>query len=714
MIYWMNKDNIEEVLEQNIKIEYVGSRKKKYVNIASAFDIETTSFMYNGLKCALMYVWQFGVYNTETKNTIVIMGRTWEEFGQLMNYINNMIKHDEKCEYYFPIYVHNLAFEYSFLSKEFKGLFGDSFFTKENTPIYCRLQGIEFRCSYMLSGCGLQYLDTPTKKSVGDLDYKLLRHYKTPLTKTELGYCANDVIVVCEYIQSKINQDGNVANIPYTKTGYVRRGLRDYCVGNQYFSNQKTEYTNMMKELQINDTREYYVLRFAYSGGFTGANPIYHGQLLNNVLCVDFTSSYPSTICEYEFPIKYMFYMETLDETQYKMLLDKHRAVVCKVRLHNLKAKHPWSTSISYWRCDEIEAEKFDLNNGKLYEANYVDLYITDIDWKIITMNYDFDTPEFTNAYVYQKGYLPKSVVEYILQLYQDKTQLKNVNGKEVHYNLSKEQLNSIYGCCVTDPCKALVEDSDNGFVKEKIDKDKLVDKCSTYNSNIVHGKSAVAYQWGVYISAIARYNLWLGINVSGQLGIFVYSDTDSQYVIHDKELYPEEVEIFDTWIKNYNNFVKYKMEKMCKHYGFKEDCWRPKTVEGVEKPLGYWDDDGFCTRFKTLGAKRYIKEIDNKIKITVAGLGKKQGAEYLVNNFEDPFEAFEDGLEIPKGMTGKMTHTIITDTRKGQITDYLGNTVDFISRGGTHLEECGFKMSTQDNYIRFLTGVKESYEVGI
>lgn len=56
-------------------------------------------------------------------------------------------------------------------------------------PIYGITEnGIEFRCSYLLSGYSLAKLGEQLhkykcEKLVGDLDYSLLRHSKTPLTQ---------------------------------------------------------------------------------------------------------------------------------------------------------------------------------------------------------------------------------------------------------------------------------------------------------------------------------------------------------------------------------------------------------------------------------------------------------------------------------------------------------------------------------------------------
>ena len=57
------------------KMEYI-----EYYNIPCSFDIETTSFIDEfGNKSATMYVWQLGL------NGCVIVGRTWDEYIQVIN-----------------------------------------------------------------------------------------------------------------------------------------------------------------------------------------------------------------------------------------------------------------------------------------------------------------------------------------------------------------------------------------------------------------------------------------------------------------------------------------------------------------------------------------------------------------------------------------------------------------------------------------------------
>lgn len=206
------------------------NKKERYYNIPCSFDIETTSFFRtNGNepeKVSIMYVWAFGICDK------VIMGRTWDELVTMLNTISELLNLSRDLR--LICYVHNLAFDFSFFHPwlEFTKVFAIS----SRKPVYALTTlGIEFRCSYLLSGKSLEKLGSDLRKykvqkMVGDLDYNLVRHQKTALSKKEMGYISNDVRVVMAYIRETIEREGdNIANIPLTKTGYVRRYCRNSC-----------------------------------------------------------------------------------------------------------------------------------------------------------------------------------------------------------------------------------------------------------------------------------------------------------------------------------------------------------------------------------------------------------------------------------------------------------------------------------------------------
>ena len=195
-------------------------------------------------------------------------------------------------------------------------------------------------------------------------------------------------------------------------------------------------------------------------------------------------------------------------------------------------------------------------------------------------------------------------------------------------------------------------------------------------------------YPWGIFITAYARKNLWTGILAFGL--DYVYSDTDSIKCLN----YDHHSE----YINLYNTDIIEKMENMCDYYKIDKSLLNPKTKDGKEKMIGVWDFEGTYSKFKTLGAKRYMVDHDGKIEITVAGLSKQNGVEYLlkVNNNDNQkvFDMFENNMHIPKDQTGKMTHTYIDSEMNYTIHDYNGVSCEITTKSGIHLEECEFTLS--------------------
>ena len=116
----------------------------------------------------------------------------------------------------------------------------------------------------------------------------------------------------------------------------------------------------------------------------------------------------------------------------------------------------------------------------------------------------------------------------------------------------------------------------------------------------------------------------------------------------------------------------------MCQFRKIDFSLMNPKTKEGVQKMMGVWDFDGFSSRFKTLGAKRYLSMAEDKtLQLTVAGLSKKNGIQYMLDACKGDelkvFEMFNDDLFIPANKTGKSTHTYIDDELVFFSVDFRG-----------------------------------------
>ena len=690
-------DDLDMILKEAYKNGiHTNNQKIGYYNIVFAFDIESTSFTDKPTKTdhnekrSVMYVWQLAI------NGRVIIGRTWEEFTKVIDHISMVLQTDRYQR--IIIYVHNLAFEFQFIRKLFD--WHKVFSIDKRKPIYAITEnGIEFRCSYILTNYSLAKLGEQlhkykVSKLVGDLDYKKIRHDKTPLSDQEMQYCINDVLVVSAYIQEQIETEKYIYKIPLTCTGYCRRFVRKNCLygsSRKEWRHQFARYHSQMMSLQITDVEEYKQLKRGFMGGFTHAGSYWSSYTIENVDSIDFTSSYPYVLLSEQFPMSTGQIVQIHSNEELENYLSKYCCLFdCK--FYGIKAKFKYenylSTSKCYQKTNVVE------NNGRVYSCDILATTLTEQDFDIIRKTYTFDRCDIANFRIYEKGYLPIEIIKSIIKLYSDKTTLKGVKDKEQEYLVSKGLLNSVYGMMVTDIIRDEIIYSDTWEI-QPADPEKQIEK---YNNS---RRRFLFYPWGVWCTAYARKNLWTGIvNFKED---YIYSDTDS--------IKCKNIEKHQDYIKAYNRQCELKLRHMCDYYGIDYQELLPKTIKGVEKPLGVWDwetKDNIYKKFKTLGAKRYMVYQGDELSLTVSGVNKKVAVPYLASMYsiDECFDHFNNGLVIPEQFTGKLTHYYIDKEYKGQITDYQGNTTTYDSLSGIFLEPAAYEFDITADYINFLKGV--------
>lgn len=683
--------------------EYPLSRKKdknRYYETPCAFDIETSSWYEGSEKRAAMYIWQFGI------NGHVFMGRTWRQFIKLLQDVSEVL--DLKNEKRLVCYVHNLSYEFQFFRKWIT--WEKVFSIKSRTPVYAvSALGVEFRCSYILSGYSLANLANQlryhdVKKMVGDLDYSLIRNAKTKMTEKEIGYCVNDVLVVMAYIQEKIDSDGSIIKIPLTKTGYVRKYCRNACFyPSAEFdkkSFQRWEYSQFMKRLTI-EPEEYETLKRAFAGGYTHASAFYSGCTVEDVTSYDFTSSYPYVMVSEQFPMsKGEKIRITSKEEFYRNL--KLYACMFDVEFEGIEDTFIYDHYISAYKC--YSKENYVSDNGRIVRADRITLTVTEQDFFIIKKTYKWKSMTISNFWRYKRAYLPTNLVKAILKLYSDKTTLKGIEGKEAEYLNSKEMVNACYGMMCTDIVRKVIDYVGDWMPEYMPD---LTESLQEYNNSF--GRF-LFYPWGVWVTAFARRNLWTGILEFAD--DYLYSDTDSVKAINIAD--------HIAYIENYNKAVSCKLRNACNYHGIDIELTEPKTIKGEKKPLGVWDYDGHYNRFRSLGAKRYLVETDSGINITVAGLNKKSSVPYLCDGWSydiqsreehnSPFDRFTDDLYVPAEYTGKSIHTYIDDPIRGRVTDYQGNTAPYYEKTCVHMEGAEYTLSLTQEYIDFILSIQEAY----
>lgn len=680
------------IKDHKIKYTIEKQKKKIFVNALMSFDIEVSSFfkLKNKTisiadsenydvekleKVALPYIWQFAI------NDDIFIGRDLSDFFVFIQLLRRKFLSSIEI----IIYVHNLSYEFQFIRKYFD--WKDVFATDNRKVIYCTTKNnVTFKCSYFLSGKSLNGIAKElgkTQKLTGDLDYELIHTPETPINERELGYCINDVKIVNEYIETQIQLYGNLANIPYTNTGRVRRFTRLECF-------KIKTYHKFIKNLSMTKN-EYITARACFSGGYVHANASYTNITLKNVESYDFTSSYPSVMLTEKFPMSKGVYKDRLFPNEIAFYSNKY-CMMFFLELYNVQMKKDLQPIISLSKC--VERKNCVCDNGRIVSADYIALAVTDIDYFDIKDFYEFDKSRMTKAYLYKKDYLPKPIIKSVLKFYNDKTQLKGVKGFESEYMLSKNMLNSLYGMCVYTPIKDQYEYKNNWI---RVENPVTEHNINDYNND---RNRFLFYMFGIFVTSYARHNLFTAIKTIKN--DFIYADTDSVKILHADKYYD--------YFNNYNVEVTEKLNAMCKYFNFDVSEIKPKTIDGIEKLLGVWDFDGKYSRFKTLGAKRYLTEKDDKLSITVSGVNSKTALKYLQEQFktnDNIFDNFSNNLKFPKEYSGKKTHTYIDCELEGICIDYKGISYKYHIPSCVHLMNSEYNMSLANEYLQYFTNIQ-------
>lgn len=694
-----------------LEVDFVKTNKKTEIaNVPCAFDIETTSFYRlasdhsittktpddsgDWEKVAVMYAFVIGI------NGRNYVGRTWKECEDAFRKISEFYKLKGK-DRTMVFFVHNLAFDFQFFRKRFEWI--DVFAMDKRKPLKCVSSiGIEFRCSYLLTGYSLEtigkHLTTyPVEKMTGDLDYKRIRNSKSPLTEAELRYIGHDSLVVMSHIRQELDKFGTMELLPLTKTGYVRKAVRDFCLyegSHKHNVGKYIRYHRRMTSLIIRSKKEYHQLKRAFMGGFTHANGFHSGDLMRNVESYDFASSYPAVMIAEKYPCGTgrLKKIESLEDAKRLM---KIYCCVFDCEFVNIRDRFVWDHYISESKCQILEGKETD--NGRIVRADRLGITITNVDFEIIEKTYQWDEIAIRNFRIYPRDYLPRDFMRAVLTFYKKKTELKGVEGSEIEYMNSKENVNSLYGMTATDIVREKFTLDGEDWISEEPDEESELRKYNDRKNRFL------CYQWGLFVTSYARRNLWSAILELKD--DYIYSDTDSVKI--------RNAESHQDYFKRYNERIRKKIDLALQTRGFDAEMARPATIEGKVKQLGAWENDGSYTRFKTLGAKRYLVEKkDGKISLTVSGLNGKFAIPYMERlakeRNESIFDLFDEGLYIPKGETGKNLHTYIDYPQNGLLTDEWGNVAEYDELSSVHLEGCDYDFSIASAYVDYLLGIRD------
>lgn len=623
---------------------------KDYLNIVTAFDIETTRL--SDIEQSVMYIWQY-----QFGSDLTIIGRNWSEWFKLLEGIAEYIKDIATL----VIYVHNLSYEFQFLKGQYDFKSDEVFATEPRKVLKCTMfECIEYRCSYMLTNMSLDKFlkkyNVENKKLT--YDYNKKRYPWTELTEDEIAYCINDVKGLVQALYKQLeSDDDNLATIPLTATGYVRRDVKL----------AMKSYNHLQLKEMLPSVKVYKALREVFRGGDTLSNRWNTEEIIENVKSVDIVSSYPASMLMCKYPMS-RFILENPDNF-YKLYKNKNKALLFKVIFIglDLRSNLEGHAYLSRDKCRDIEGAVY--CNGRILRANYLETTITDVDFSIIEKRYKWLEMHVFKLWSSNYGMLPLQLRNTIINYYKVKTELKGAKedtDEYLFYMKNKEKLNSCYGMSV-EAIKDELEFIDGQFVYQDKPLKDLVNK---------HNKRAfLSYAWGVWTTCWSRKRLADGIDIVTKNGTepfnFIYSDTDSIKYVGDVDF------------TKYNNAVE---QEAIKNNAYASDD------KGVVHFMGVYEDEGYKlpNRFKTMGAKKYVLEDENKkLHITIAGVNKHLGGEELgkLENFKEGFifnkaggteSVFNDNIDMYYlTLEGKRLH--ITDNLVIRDSTYtLGITAEY------------------------------------
>lgn len=670
----------------------------EYIRVNLSLDIETTTV--DGYSAP--YVMTLSLETPGSNQFMIYHCRHWCDVQSLLDEIAKHYRcgHNRKTHTNRVLLclIHNLSYEFYFCKSELAFDFGKwGFFTKESRKAMkaALSNGIEFRDSAALTNSNLVELSKKftLHKKEKDLDYSIPRNTKTPWKDHERRYINEDVIILNEFEDvffSDFCMPGE--RPPLTNTARLLLKVKQH----MQRSNFDVNTVSMIQPSAMTIIKEQ---RYLFRGGVVHGNINY---LDEKVLCLmrDITSSYPYAMLAKYYPMS-PWVSNKLDSNCFKRgetpkeFRDLLTSKCCKytATFYNLRAKteHSYESKSKVVEYMPPAGDPTDgLDNGRIRRAEWCTVMQTELDWMIYDLLYDWDYVEIKGLQVSDRGQLPAFLLECLIEDYKQKNHLKKTGKKKTkEYELKKADVNTYYGMLV----KSVY--SDNVSYNQKME--FWEPEHQTYTSMQEElNERFLSYDWGIWVTAHARYKLVSCICAIERLGGHViYYDTDSCKYI------PSADGATERWFEEENARIR---EENTHNPYLQDDAFYGVPGEGI----GEWDKE--CETpvyFKTLGSKRYLYEEDGHRCLCVAGLPKAAQDEL---DADDAWERFSKyGFAFSGEKTGKLRPVFHDEPYSVTITDDYGNTETIDCRSGITLVPVDFEVS--ENSLAALFAQKHAFE---
>lgn len=343
-------------------------------------------------------------------------------------------------------YIHNMSYDIMFLRKFFFKAWGfpkSQLNTKPHYPINIEFNnGICFRDSLILAQRSIEKwavdMNVSDAKAIGKWDYEKIRNQDEEFTEDELDYIECDVLAGVECLNAmRKGLESSFAAFPFTNTGIIRNKAKTE--GKPFRAHQKA------RNFYMNGFEVYKILTREYHGGYVHANRHINGIVINDPSeCYDISSSYPFSLLTEKMPIERFIRLPMVIDENYIFSRMNEKAFLFRFRAWDVEMRDlmdPFPL-LQLSKC-ELAVDAI-IDNGRIREAKYIDIYLNEIDFATIKRCYSWGRCEIEEAYMAKKDYLPTWLRDLIYNLYKDKCMLKG--GDPILYALRKSMLNSVYG----------------------------------------------------------------------------------------------------------------------------------------------------------------------------------------------------------------------------------------------------------------------------
>lgn len=368
-------------------------------------------------------------------------------------------------------------------------------------------------------------------------------------------------------------------------------------------------------ELAPKTEDELNVLMDFNKGGFFMCNEKMIGDVLNNVHSYDASSSHIGIMARKSFPCEAMVRTENQNEIV-NVIKGKFHSWIGRIAFVGLEAKVDLPVNL--------------MSFGQyVKEFNAFVLVLNEVDFSWFSKVFDWENIMFLDFYYGKRKPLigvNKNIASLISNLYEGKdAQEKGTFARDI----MKFRSELPFGQSIKKPTY-----NSAAFYVEDQNRIISIEKKEEFNDirKRLCNRHGFPYQIGLWTVSYSRAEL---INIILEIGVenVVYADTDCVKFLGDKG-----IEV----IERKNKEIDLEFKEIGKKYYFENN-----------KKIGRWNDEGTCSRFKAIGVKWYLYEIDGELSVKACGADGARLLDVLKEQL-DPFEFFSGEMQIEnlfKGM---------------------------------------------------------------